>query len=218
MDEEEQQEQTTKKKIFGPKQAATLSELLTSTILPGVSGTEQMYLLALIDTYKQMQETQGALDERGVRFLLATKMFSFMRRSLQGKYQPVSLLPSDYIWALHSESQETIVQACLPADADWPTAKSLGVGLWLTNPTTLRALVEKIAKVNFMAKKDPADSALFYLALKKKGALIVLYKSAKEQKLVDFLSRDFTQQKNITAAAKNAYELSKLHRQGLRFV
>jgi hypothetical protein len=210
--DEEAQHQATKKQIFGPKQATSLSELLTSCILPSVSSTEQMYLLALIDTYKHMQDTQGALDERGVRFLLATKMFSFMRRSLQGKYQPVSVQPSDYIWALHSDSQETLVQSCLASDADWAAAKSLGVGLWITNPTILRALVERIAKVHFMMKKDPADSALFYLALKKRGALAVLYKSTKDQKIVDFLNNDFTDPKNITSAAKNAYRLQSLHR------
>jgi hypothetical protein len=50
----------------------------------GVTGPEQMYLLAIIDTYKQMMETHGALDERGVRFLLAVKIYAFMRRSLTG--------------------------------------------------------------------------------------------------------------------------------------
>lgn len=43
-----------------------------------------MYLLAIIDTYKQMRETRGAIDERGVRFLLAVKIYAFMRRSLTG--------------------------------------------------------------------------------------------------------------------------------------
>ncbi len=79
--------------------------------------------------------------------------------------QATPLQSHDFIWALHSDSQETILQSCLPTDPDWASARQLGVGYWLTNPTTLRGLVEKIAKVNFLVRKDPGDSALYYLAL-----------------------------------------------------
>lgn len=87
-----------------------------------------------------------------------------------------------------------------------------GVGYWITNPTTLRVLIEKIAQAAFKARRDPGDCALFYLALNKKGALSVAYKSVKDQKLVDFLANDFTEVRWMTAAAKNAYALQGKHR------
>lgn len=82
----------------------------------------------------------------------------------------------------------------------------------MTNPTTLRQIIEKVAQAAFKARKDPADCALYYLALKKKGALSVAYKSVKDQKLVDFLANDFTQLRWQTAATKNAYQLQGKHR------
>lgn len=32
----------------------------------------------------------------------------------------------DFIWALHSDSQETLLQSCVPNDAEWPALKALG--------------------------------------------------------------------------------------------
>ena len=82
----------------------------------------------------------------------------------------------------------------------------------MTSPSTLRGLIEKIAQTAFKARKDPGDCALFYLALNKKGALSVAYRSVKDQKLVDFLAQDFTQDRWKIAAAKNAYALQGKHR------
>lgn len=254
----------------------------------GVTGPEQMYLLAIIDTYKQMLETHGALDERGVRFLLAVKIYAFVRRSVTGGKKissiPLSsllilLLQANLSTKLRSSNHTTSFgpyilirrklsckHACHPTQSGLqyvplvcPSPRScllfpsshllyypsplfafatllfinswdswlfllynkvkylfnvifLGVGYWVTNPTTLRGVIEKVAQAAFKARKDPGDCALFYLALNKKGALSVAYKSVKDQKLVDFLSNDFTQMRWKTAAAKNAYALQGKHR------
>eukprot|EP01113_Clastostelium_recurvatum_P004100 TRINITY_DN1180_c1_g1_i5.p1 TRINITY_DN1180_c1_g1~~TRINITY_DN1180_c1_g1_i5.p1 ORF type:complete len:2044 (-),score=317.30 TRINITY_DN1180_c1_g1_i5:1-6111(-) len=193
-----------------------LSEMLSNISLPGVDSKEQMFLLAILDTVKRIKETQGALDLCGARFLLAAKIFSFLNRNLNAKsaaqQSSVHLPSSELVWALHSESQETLIQNVLPQDATWGAARTLGVGLWLTNPTTLRVLVERIAKVQFLEKKDPADCALFYMALKKKGALVAMYKTVNDVRLVDFLSKDFSDPKYMKAAMTNAFALSGKHR------
>lgn len=76
----------------------------------------------------------------------------------------------------------------------------------------MRGLLEKIAKTSFQVRKDPGDSALFYLALGKRSTLLALYKSVKDQKLVDFLQKDLESPKVKADAAKNAYFLQGRHR------
>jgi len=113
----------------------------------------------------------------------------------------------DISWALYSEAESTIIQTCLPDGLTWPVAKSMGVGLWVRNPTNLKTLVEKMAKSQFSEKKDPQDCALFYIALNKKPALVALFKAVQNTKIYDFLKNNFAEQKWVTAALANAYTL-----------
>jgi WD40 repeat protein len=201
------EEQENKAQAFTTANSKRLAEILTRVTLPRVTGKEQMYLLAVIDTFSQMQETQGAIDQCGMKFLLAYKMYSFLRRSLPPTERPSALTSTDFIWALHSEAEDALLQICFPSDGNWSTARSLGIGYWLRKPTTLKALVEKIAKAQFTATKDPHDCFLFYLALNKKPALVALFKAVKNVPVHDFLRNDFNLDKWKTAAMKNAYVL-----------
>ena len=51
-----------------------------------------------------------------------------------------------------------------------------GVGWMVTNINVLKRTVEKIAKASFQKSKDPLDSAIFYLAMKKKMVLWGLFR------------------------------------------
>jgi len=57
--------------------------------------------------------------------------------------------------------------------------------------TPVKALTEKMAKAQFLIKKDPLDCALFYLALEKKGPLLALFKAVNNTQLFQFFSNDF---------------------------
>jgi len=46
-----------------------------------------------------------------------------------------------------------------------------------------------------------------YLALKKKSALVLFFKAAKELKIAEFISKSFDDERSKTAASKNAYAL-----------
>jgi hypothetical protein len=208
--EKEGQESTeapAKVRNFSSEEAKNVTELLSATSLPHVGPVEQMYLLSVVDTFNSVQESQGALDECAVRFLLAFKIFSFLKKSLPPDERPTSMTSIDFAWAFHSEATETLLQTCLPGDATWPAAQSIGLGLWLRNPIVLRSLVERMAKAQFAANKDPNDCALFYLALDKKPQLLSLYKAMKNTAIADFLKNDFADPKWQTAALKNAYVL-----------
>jgi len=58
----------------------------------------------------------------------------------------------------------------------WEEARMFGVGWVITNINVLRRTVEKISKYSFQKTKDPMDSAIFYLAMKKKMVLWGLYR------------------------------------------
>lgn len=181
------------KEIFSKEEAAELSELLTSCQLPSVSGTEQLHLLALIDTFGKLRDIRKAIDPSGVRFLLAYNTYAFLRRSLSATDRPASLSSGDFAWALQSEAEDTLLERTLPPNPTWESAKALGVGYWVKNPLTLKTLVEKMAKFQFTAKKDPNDCALFYIMLDKKAALMALFKASKNDGVANFLKNDFNQ-------------------------
>ncbi|EGC36145.1 hypothetical protein DICPUDRAFT_151429 [Dictyostelium purpureum] len=200
---------------FNKKQAQKLNEILSSIKLAYLTSNEQIQLLAVTDTYGEIGEMRGGLDENGSRFLLSAKVFQFLRRSLPPQDRPISLSTTDILWALHSEAQETILQACFPTDPDWNALKQIGAGLWIKSPSTLRNVVEKLAKTTYINSKDPRECSLYYMALKKKGALVALHKANKDVKQVEFLQQDFTQAKWITAANKSAFLLQSKHKYDL---
>uniref|UniRef100_A0A915I9Y3 RAVE complex protein Rav1 C-terminal domain-containing protein n=1 Tax=Romanomermis culicivorax TaxID=13658 RepID=A0A915I9Y3_ROMCU len=51
------------------------------------------------------------------------------------------------------------------------------------------------------------DAAVYYLAMKKKNVIMHLYRSARDNKMMDFFANDFTQDKWKKAALKNAFVL-----------
>lgn len=86
--------------------------------------------------------------------------------------------------------------------------RALGAGYWLARSERLREVADRVARAQYTLHRDPDEAALWYLALGKRGPLVALYKVAKNDKLVDFLSNDFeAEERWRTAALKNAYVL-----------
>src|SRR5690348_699785 len=71
-------------------------------------------------------------------------------------------------------------------------------------PSLVKALTEKMAKAQFLIKKDPLDCALFYLALDKKGPLLALFKAVNNTQLFQFFSNDFRKVMNATLPIRNS--------------
>lgn len=86
---------------------------------------------------------------------------------------------SQIIWAFHSDAENELLSAipcCQKGQETWDSLKAYGVAWWLKNNTTLRLIMEKVAKASFQANQDPMDAALFYLAMRKKNVLTHLFK------------------------------------------
>ncbi|ORX95907.1 hypothetical protein K493DRAFT_22306 [Basidiobolus meristosporus CBS 931.73] len=176
-----------------------------------------MHLMGIVDGISKMEEQARALDENGGRFLLSLKLNTFMKyspspnKSNSGKFSY-----RDMIWALHSESQDLLVEFCAEScDGKllWNDAKSYGFALWINNEDTFKRQMELIGKSHYMAKedKDPVESTIYYLALKKVKLLHSLWKNVSYHKekpaMVKFLANDFTEPRWQQAALKNAFVL-----------
>lgn len=222
--------------VFGPTQCQSLGKHLTHMLLPGLTNLDQMYLLALADTisttstdtstYNAMssdnQRTDAditptnteSMDECGIKFLLAMRFHSYLARTLpphQRRQLQKEGLRSHYIvWAFHSEATEELL-SCIPSmkkgDPTWSDLKQYGAGWWITNINQLRKTIEKVAKAAFQANKDPMDSAIFYLAMKKKGILWGLFRSVNDKRMSEFFHNNFNEERWRKAALKNAFAL-----------
>ena len=155
-----------------------------------------------------------SLDDCGLRFLLAMKHFSYLLRCLplaqRTQFQKQGVGTSNIVWAFHSESEEELLNLIpnyAKGQIKWSQLKELGVGWWLRNPTLLRNCVEKLAKAAFQAKQDPLDAAIYYFAMKKKSVVWGLFRNKRDEKMTQFFSNNFSEDRWRKAALKNAFAL-----------
>ncbi|XP_050532463.1 dmX-like protein 2 isoform X4 [Daktulosphaira vitifoliae] len=155
-----------------------------------------------------------SLDDCGLRFLLAMKHYNYLLRCLgvaqRTQFQKRGMCSADIAWAFHSESEEELLQltpSYVRGSPRWSALKELGVGWWLRNQTLLRTCIEKIAKASYQLNQDPLDSAIFYLAMKKKSLVWGLFRSKRDERMTQFFSNNFSEDRWRKAALKNAFAL-----------
>uniref|UniRef100_A0A8C5BKC1 Dmx-like 2 n=1 Tax=Gadus morhua TaxID=8049 RepID=A0A8C5BKC1_GADMO len=202
---------------FGPEHAQVLSSHLMHSSLPGLTRLEQMFLVALADTVAttSAEVTRGeALDECGLRYLLAMRLHTCLLTSLPPLYRMQllhqGLSTCHFAWAFHSEAEEemlNMIPAMQRGNPQWSELRAVGVGWWIRNINTLRKMVEKVGKAAFQRNNDPLDAALFYLAMKKKAVLWGLFRSQHDEKMTKFFKNNFTEDRWRKAALKNAFSL-----------
>nr|XP_016852002.1 PREDICTED: dmX-like protein 2 isoform X2 [Anolis carolinensis] len=210
---------------FGQEHASVLSSHLMHSSLPGLTRLEQMFLVALADTVAttttELDENRDkhysgrdTLDECGLRYLLAMRLHTCLLTSLPPLYR-VQLLHQGvstchFAWAFHSEAEEELINM-IPAiqrgDPQWSELRAVGIGWWVRNINTLRRCMEKVAKAAFQRHNDALDAALFYLAMKKKAVVWGLFRSQHDEKMTQFFSHNFSEDRWRKAALKNAFSL-----------
>jgi hypothetical protein len=73
------------------------------------------------------------LDENGARFTVIAENYFHLLKVLPDK-KKISLQARDYVWALHSQSQDLLLERCVRLCGDrflWEEARNLGIFLWL---------------------------------------------------------------------------------------
>ncbi|XP_056428268.1 dmX-like protein 2 isoform X1 [Hyla sarda] len=209
---------------FGREHASVLSSHLMHSSLPGLTRLEQMFLVALADTVATTSTELGEsrdnytggdnLDECGLRYLLAMRLHTCLLTSLPPLYRlqllHQGLSTCHFAWAFHSEAEEELlnmIPAIQRGDPQWSELRAMGIGWWVRNINTLRRCIEKVAKASFQRNNDPLDAAVFYLAMKKKAVLWGLFRSQHDEKMTQFFSHNFKEDRWRKAALKNAFSL-----------
>ncbi|KAJ2216346.1 regulator of (H+)-ATPase in vacuolar membrane [Coemansia sp. RSA 487] len=198
---------------FNTEKAEYLLEKLTEIKIKGISAIEQAHLSSIVGTISASLIKDQPLDEMGLRYMLKLHLLEIENK----RQRSLSELPyRELNWALHSNSQAIMLQTCLQQHASsgltWESARRMGLFMWLSDTNVLHSEVEKMARNMFIVEnRDPTKCAIFYLALKKQRLLHGLWRIAhnhpERNKMLAFLSHDFSEARWKTAAAKNAYVL-----------
>ncbi|PIA28838.1 hypothetical protein AQUCO_06600041v1 [Aquilegia coerulea] len=189
--------------------------------IAAITSMERMQILAVIELLDEICDSSCAsayesLDEPGRRFWVAIRFqqLHFLRRFGKSTKNELVVDSGMIAWAFQSDCQDSLLTCFLSNEPSWDEMRNLGVGFWFTNATLLRTRMEKLARSQYLKKKDPRDCALLYVALNRLQVLAGLFKISKDEKdkpLVGFLSRNFQDEKNKGAALKNAYVLMGRH-------
>lgn len=203
-----------------------LTEKLQKIKLPFLTGHQQITLLHTIYILKDITLYQSkVLDISGLKFFLAMKLFTVNMTNPLFVSTHDSISMRDISFALHSDNRDLLYGLLEEKNGNqlnWNLARSYLLPYWL-DITRLQHAMEKIAANEFLkfqrengGRKDPSTCSIFYLALKKKKVLVGLWKTSfgnpEREKMIKFLSNDFTEKRWKSAANKNAYVLLGKHR------
>ncbi|KAI8367413.1 RAVE protein 1 C terminal-domain-containing protein [Choanephora cucurbitarum] len=198
-------------------EAKNLAYSLKSKSLPGINENEKMHLIAMVNTIVEITDQGESLDENGARFIALLENHFHLKQALAENGEQIDLAPKDYVWALHSQSQDLLLERCVRLCKDrfvWKDARSLGMFMWLQKIDVVREQMSQIARNTYLSKqddRDPIDCTLFYFALRKKNLVQGLWNTTshhKEQGIMKkFLANDFNDPRWQRAASKNAYAL-----------
>ncbi|SJX60842.1 related to RAV1-Regulator of (H+)-ATPase in vacuolar membrane [Sporisorium reilianum f. sp. reilianum] len=218
LDEPDRTDEADEADLFASDRIDDLACRLKEIHPPHLSSSDLGMLVNLIKTIGEAVREHRSLDPSGLRYTLA------LRQTLNGtsESKEVKVAPHaglgyrDFLWAFHSNNQETLLAAIESAyrnKLDWPAARATGLFVWLQNPSALRAQAEAVARAQFMSgeDRDPVKCSLLYFALGKRKVVQGLWRQAvwhpEQKKMLQFLSHDFDEERWKTAAQKNAFAL-----------
>lgn len=188
-----------------------LVEKLTKVSLPLLTRHQQITLINVTNIVSNLTKYKGSMDENGMKFLLGLELFE---SSLKQKH----LSMRDISWALHSDQKEMLfstVDNVYHHRLSWEQVKKVGLAYWI-DKHRLATLVETIARNEFGDSRDPSGRvSVLYLAIKKKQVLVGLWRTIyhpERDKVLKFLSNNFSEERWQTAALKNAFVLLGKHR------
>ncbi|XP_020588907.1 uncharacterized protein LOC110030508 [Phalaenopsis equestris] len=199
-----------------------IDTLEKSHYLVTLTNMDRIYILTVLDILLELSNTSytslyESLDEPGRRFWVGVRFqhFHFIRKvGRVASMEEFAIASWMIACACQSDCQENLLNSMLSTEPSWLELRNLGVGFWLTNVSQLRARMEKLARLQYLKRKNPKDCALLYLALNRLQVLAGLFKISNDEKdkiLFGFLSRNFKEEKNKAAALKNAYVLMGMH-------
>lgn len=195
---------------FTPSAALLLVEKLTAVSLPLLTRHQQITLGNIVLVLVKTAPLKSSLDDNGLKFMLAFELFEASPKQKELNIRDIS-------WALHSDQKEMLFSTIENRyhRLAWDIVKKTGLAYWVDDHR-LKTLMESVARNEFADERDPSGRvSIFYLAIKKKQILLGLWRTVshpEKDKVIKFLSNDFTQPRWQSAALKNAFVLLGKHR------
>lgn len=200
--------------VFGQFNSVVLDllvEKLTKVSLPLLTRHQQVTLTTVVNIVNELSQYKQSMDENGLKFYLGFKLF-------QSSLKQKSLSMRDISWALHSDQKEMLfsdIDGTFQHRMTWENIKQTGLVYW-TDTNRLTSIIENAARNEFGDTRDPSGRvSVMYLAIQKKQVLVGLWRTvshAEREKVLKFMSNDFTEQRWRSAALKNAFVLLGRHR------
>ncbi|KAK0530480.1 regulator of (H+)-ATPase in vacuolar membrane [Tilletia horrida] len=210
-----------------------IAEHAPSRRIAGLQKDEVTEILRLVDVIQRVQEKQKGLDHCGQRFVTALTQSAVLSEHVtppasstksKRRFPRVCLSGADAAWAAHSAHQAKLIQTIEEMHGGrltWSAASGTSLFLWLRGPPeTIRQHAESLARAQYTHgsghgedddQHDPTRCSMLYYALGKHKLVLSLWRQAAwhpdQQKMVTFLSKDFTEDRWRTAALKNAFAL-----------
>ena len=119
------------------EKAMSLTENLSKIAVPHLTSAEQLHLADGIECLALVGKQQRAMDVNALRYYFF--LSQHMLRKGQGRYE-VLISWREYTWALHSSSQDLLVDHVskqFRGRLQWKQASESGMFMWLKDPSAL---------------------------------------------------------------------------------
>ncbi|KIW12484.1 hypothetical protein PV08_09761 [Exophiala spinifera] len=183
----------------------SLTEKLKQHELWQLDDESQTTLIKQVSVYSELEKQERSIDDNARRYLQALY-------SSDDSGVPWSAI----VFASRSISQEVLVDLVTRfygGKLTWEAARKSGLFCWLSHTEALQQQMENVGRAEFTKHEDrnPVDSSLYYLALRKKNVLQGLWRMAigvrEKENTLKLLANNFSDPKWKSTALKNAYAL-----------
>lgn len=194
-------------KPANPEELEKVSSRLIDLQFYGLSSSEQLELLSVIETVRLSQVMLDPLRDLAAARVIMSLQERDVRRQLRLPTFPLTWLVA--LWATLSDSQDIIAGRVSTSferkGSGWDDVAASKIAFWATSTALLRKVTERVARQQYQTNREVRDCALMYLLSGKKSTLVALCKAGNDMRLHQFFSRDFEDEKNRSAAVSNAY-------------
>ena len=129
--------------------ALELNENLTKIAVPYISSQEQIHLVDIIECVAIGEKNRRSIDSNALRYILFFRQQ--MLRQRQVSQARVGITWREFVWAVHSESQDILVDLVsrhFNARMLWKQAKESGMFMWMKDIAALVSIDNKRASLH----------------------------------------------------------------------
>jgi hypothetical protein len=132
----------------------------------GQNERNRTVFMEILAYLQDIYNNKRGQDPFACLFIIQTKIFALAEKKLAGPSQRSCLRSKEVIWALHSQQPDALLDACFPVSGgspgqglSWENMKKFCVPIWYDDGSKLKAMVEKLALIQYKQTKYPHTSS-----------------------------------------------------------